>query len=185
MHRRLSILVFVAATLIAHPAKAEYAFEVFRNGIVRVGLIDGNGQLSWAGTGFVIEDNCTFVTAKHLIPVEAQARIVIRFQHPKVRTVARTHDARVLLRHPDKDLLYLRIDQVDGQPCNTGGLHVFSLPQHVPKSSLVGEDTWIIGHPLIGEQQLDVPVLRSGKIASTEISMGGQLMILLDLIGVP
>lgn len=179
------IVIFIIAFLVATTANAEFVFEIFRGGIIQVGTRNENENIQWHGTGFVVDKQCTFVTAKHVLKDKYQSNIVIKFQDPNDRTTVKTVDARIMYSHPKTDLIFLRVDPINGNPCNSGDLHVFNLPGPPLKSSLVGEDIWIIGHPIIGEKTLDIPVLRKGTIASTEISLDSQKMLLLDLIGVP
>ena len=63
-------------------------FSEVRSGIVHVGLVnetvdeEGNKNLileKWLGTGFVIDDMCTFATAKHILKGAPEEKLAIRF----------------------------------------------------------------------------------------------------------
>jgi S1-C subfamily serine protease len=182
---------------IENPANAEsnqetISFEQLRKGIIHIGQ-QKQGSTSptdiekWLGTGFLVDNQCTFVTAKHVVELGDKEHLVIRFQQPQHPELVITLPIKVIYEDPDKDLAFLRIDKIGNKPCLSGELHVFSLLQDLEWTSLVGEPVWIIGHPSIfGDKQIDIPILRRGIIASTEIvdSHNGKL-ILLDLFGVP
>ena len=165
------------------------AFERYRHGIVNVGFVKKGGDVkdaTWDGTGFLVDDHCTFVTAKHLFANLPKGDIVVvRFLLPSDPSKARTIVARILYQGSDTDISFLKIDVVNNLPCNSGELHVFPLRPHSDENSITGEPVWIIGHPTLARETLAIPVIRSGLISSTEIKFGTEPMLLLDLLGVP
>ena len=167
------------------------AFEDYRNGIFHVGQreqIDGqeSPHIRWLGTAFLVDEHCTFATAKHIFQKVDKTQIVIRFQLPRDRSKVGTVSARVLYEDNRTDLAFLRIDNFNNSPSNSKSLHICPLPLGQETGSLVGERVLIIGHPtLAAEANIDTPVVRTGIVSTTEISWNGRPMILLDLSGVP
>ena len=162
-------------------------FDKLRNGIIHVGEQKGNNEPpKWLGSGFLVDTQCTFATAKHLLANAARDAIVIRFQLPHDLGKVKTIRARVLFEFPDRDLLFLRIDRVDGNRCQSGNLNPLQLSDRAPDTKLVGQDIAIIGFPLItSASNLDIPILRVGVISATEITLENARVILLDLHEVP
>ena len=91
--------------------------------------------------------------------------------------------AKVLYNNPDKDIVFLTIDSSYKNLCEI--LHVFPLRAAADILRLTGKEVTIIGHPIIGRGMINVPILRKGVIASTQVEIGDQRMLLLDLLGVP
>ena len=184
------ILPFLAYALFScsHVIKAGSKcsdFEVARNAIVHIGVQEsGSSEYKWLGTGFVIDSECTFATAKHVLDKANPENIIVRFQLPEYRNKVRTIKARILYEHNEKDLAFLKIDTFNDKPCRTGGLQILNIFENETMEGLTGKEVFIIGHPSITKSNIDIPIFRHGVIASTEITANGD-MILLDLQGVP
>lgn len=161
----------------------------YRNGVVHVGqLQDGiePKNIKWLGTAFLVDESCTFVTAKHIFNNANREKLVIRFQLPSDLSKVRTLGARVLYEDSESDLAFLKIDSFNNQPCNSKNLHSFPLLVEAAKDSLVGEAIFIIGYPMLSsDRNIDYPAVRQGIISSTNFKFSSRSMILLDLFGVP
>jgi len=189
---RRSLLLLGALVSYAHGAETPTAQDIlaYRSGIVHIGLLAKAEQEKhltiekWLGSGFVIDRTCVFATAKHVIAANRE-RIAVRFRLPPHFDKVRTLPAKVLYENPDNDLAFLKIDQVGNLPCQFGQLNIFPLRGSEILAQLTGKEVVIVGHPVIGPKQTDIPVVRKGIIAATEIRLGKQLMLLLDLTGVP
>ena len=182
---RLSLSV-IALFELAPPVEVHIPFEVLRYGIVHVGERMPDGNPRWVGTGFVVDDRCMFLTAKHVLAsVQDPERLVVRFQNPTLTSKVTTLNARVLHEDPTVDLAFLIIDKVGDAPCNSGSLHVFTIASNVPSVRSVGASVVVVGFPYLGGD-VDIPVVRKGHLSSVEISMSsGPPVLLLDLHGVP
>jgi hypothetical protein len=68
-------------------------------------------------------------------------------------------------------------------PCNSSNLSIRPLVDQIT-TAITGESVMIIGYPGLGTRQiqLDVPAVRKGHIASTEISIDSVPMLFLDLV---
>ena len=166
-------------------------FREIRSGIVHVGMtsIDSeSGKIAverWLGTGFLVDSNCTFITAKHILHNIDRERIAVRFEIPPDFLLARTLKVNVIYEDAEQDLAILRILKFGGSPAKSGKLHVLPLYSASPKRSLIGEAVLIVGHPVLGRGNVDKPVMRTGIVSSTEIKWNSRPMLLLDLHGVP
>jgi S1-C subfamily serine protease len=187
-------LIFACSHSFADSPKYEKSalglkFEKYRNGIVHIGQKKESetqeSKLKWLGTGFLLDDMCTFATAKHIFRNVIRDQIVIRFQNPSDRAQIITRPARILYENKKTDIAFLKIDTVGGKPCQSRKLFSFSLLSTELIKSLIGEPIMIIGHPKLGGDDIDIPVLRIGNISSSEILWGSEPMLLLDFIGVP
>jgi len=164
-------------------------FNEIRNGLVHIGMKNtknGVGSIEvekWLGTGFAVDDVCTFATAKHVIKSVDPSSIIIRFQIPTDSTKVRTVSARILYEDAKKDISFLKIDKFNNKPCKSRSLYRFKLSGN-HTSSIAGETIIIAGYPKITKEDLDIPIVRKGIIASAEIK-DGENMLLLDLTGVP
>ena len=165
------------------------AIQSYRNGILHVGQLENereNLNIKWLGTAFLVDDCCTFATAKHIFNNVNREKLVIRFRLPQDLSKVRTVRTRILYEDSKTDIAFLKIDYFNNQPCNSKNLHSFPLLIEPEKDSLVGESVIIIGYAeLSSGKNIDVPVVRKGIIASTDIRFSSQQMILLDLLGVP
>jgi S1-C subfamily serine protease len=188
MRATSSALLLLTLTLSSAGILAQGSFDTYRDGVVQVGQFPVNGspssEIMWLGTAFVVDSQCTFVSAKHILANAARDRLVVRFQLPSQRTQVRTIQTRVLFASPTNDLLFLRTDSFNGQPCRSGDLHPLPLTKD-PLSGHIGEAVFLIGHPTISALHTDFPIYRAGVIASSELLWDSQPMILLDLVGVP
>jgi len=198
----LSILILICYTTLpiyAQTSAEEYfksgvdVFKEFRTGIGHIGIIEDDPDTDeleiskWLGTGFLIEKNCTFATAKHLFRNKKidKTKLGIRFNLPTNLDVSRTLPISIIYEHPNKDLAILRIIKINNKPCTISKMHIFDILNDDDQLPETGEDIFIIGFPVLAKENLDLPVIRSGIISSSEINWGKNQMLLLDLHGVP
>jgi S1-C subfamily serine protease len=164
----------------------KFRFEVARNGIIHIGEQTEQSGIRWLGTGFVVDDACTFATAKHVLAGANREKIVVRFQLPQDKGRVKTIQARVLHEESETDIAFLKIDRINNAVCKSGSLHIFKLYEGVSAEMFAGEPISIIGHPVLSQTlSVDTPVLRKGHLSSGEIFMGTTQVLLLDFIGVP
>ncbi len=191
---RLGIAMWLATVVTPSnttAASVAEQFETARHGILHIGMYQAQPAdsklprpIRWLGTGFAVDQTCTFVTAKHVLSDTDKKEIVVRFQLPDDPGRVRTLPARVLWENPTRDLAFLKIDQFGGQPCQSGKLHVFPIYSG-ELARTVGQAIMIIGYPVITQDDLDLPIVRSGIVASAEVGWRDGKMLLLDLVGVP
>jgi len=169
--------------------KINEIMEKYKTGIFHIGQLIGSGEnsdIEWLGSAFLLDDNCTFATAKHIFKNVNRENLVIRSLLPDDKTTVRTIPIRILYEDFQSDLAFLKIDSWDGQPCKSKRSYSFNIPSDYVKGSFTGETVLVIGHPILSiKGNVDVPVVRKGIISSTEITWSNQPMILLDLLGVP
>ena len=170
-------------------SKINEIMEKYKTGIFHIGQLIGSGEnsdIEWLGSAFLLDDKCTFATAKHIFKNANKENLVVRFCLIDDNTIVRTVPIRILYEDFQSDLAFLKIDSWDGQPCKSKRSYSFNIPIDFVKGSLTGETVLVIGHPILSMKgNVDVPVVRKGIISSTEITWGSQSMILLDLFGVP
>jgi hypothetical protein len=95
----LAPAVLLSTGAIPEPAFAiDPAFEAVRDAIIHLGLGDvSKVQLDkWIGTGFLVDNKCTVMTAKHVIDGVDKTRLLGAFQLPGDRTRARFLAAEVI-----------------------------------------------------------------------------------------
>ena len=170
--------------------KINEIMEKYKTGIFHIGQLIGsveNSDIEWLGTAFLLDDTCTYATAKHIFKNTNKENLIIRFRLPDDNTIVLTLPIRILYEDFKSDLAFLKIDSVNNQPCKSKINYSFNIPSDYVKGSLTGETVLVIGHPILSiiKDDIDIPVVRKGIISSTEITWGGQPMILLDLFGVP
>jgi S1-C subfamily serine protease len=193
----MSVVILAMFLILITPAESlgERGITAFigelRSGIGHIGQRERSGGPNikvekWLGTGFLVDQRCTFATAKHVFAKADKERIVIRYEIAHEPSKVGTAPARIIYEDPKTDLAFLHIDYIDGNPCRTGRHHSFQLVNKIERGSLVGEAVLIIGHPILARfEETDLPVVRRGTIASSEIHWNRHLMLLLDLLGVP
>jgi hypothetical protein len=116
-------------------------------------------HVKWLGTAFLLDDSCTFATAKHLFRKAGKEKIVIRFQHPSDRSKVRTLPVRILYVDDRNDIAFLKLDYVNNKPCTSKDLHMFPLLSRKGTGILTGESVFIIGHPTLAKkEEIDIPV---------------------------
>jgi len=99
----------------------------------------------------------------------------------------RTFKARVAWEDPDTDLALLDFagSKFDRQFCR-GKLQPLPLIERFDPAALTGRTVLVAGFPVLErDQPPDVPILRRGIVASSELQWDGRPMLLLDLTGVP
>lgn len=191
-HNILNILLILIVNIVLLPTASlstDFSFNRFRHGIFHVGQMKEpppTSNIDWLGTAFLVDKNCVLATAKHLFKNVDRNSIVVRFQPPKIANRVGTFISKIIYEDPSKDLVFLKIMFCDQCPLYRFGAYIFDLPLKLDGNELFGEQIIIIGHPrLFPKQSVDSPVLREGIISSAEIHFGSQLMLLLDLTGVP
>jgi S1-C subfamily serine protease len=179
------LVLLLALAALAWPQVAP--FDEMRYGIAHVGAQTSDDEPRWLGTGFLVDQDCTFVTAKHVLSsLKEPEKLIIRFENPGQAGRVNTVGARILHRDPDTDLAFLVVQVEDGRSCSSGSLQVFALAPTIPDSTHVGSAVAIIGFPrLAQEDSVDIPVMRKGHLSSVQIRKEGQPALLLDLFGVP
>lgn len=191
---RLGISIWLATVVMPNitvAASVAEQFETARHGILHVGTyqaqpadLNSPRPIKWLGTAFAVDQTCTFVTAKHVLKDADRKELVVRFQLPNDLGKVRTVRTRVLSEDATRDLAFLKIDQYEGKPCVSGTLHVFPIyPGELAR--IAGQSVMIIGYPVIAEVDLDLPIVRTGIVASAEVEWPDGRMLLLDLLGVP
>ncbi len=141
-------------------------------------------NLKSLGTAFLLDNLGTLATAKHVLRGLDREKIVVRFLLPQNRAAGMQLVAKVVYESPDTDLAFLKVDLNRG-PCKASDLYAFPMRDDFVKDSLVGERVVIIGHPTVASTPIDYTIVRTGSVASTEMTIGYEPMVLLDLIGVP
>src|SRR3990170_6611615 len=79
------------------------SFDELRGGIVHVGEASDLQNPRWLGTGFSVDQKCTFATAKHVLQGADHAKVVVRLQLPPNWALVRTLKARVLFLDESSD----------------------------------------------------------------------------------
>jgi len=167
-----------------------FSFAQARAALVQVGHARSSAEglvPLWLGTGFLVDDDCTVVTAKHILQGVPRDGLVLQLEDPARRGTSMMLSARVLHEAPDRDLAFLRIaETAPGTRCSSKALGRFELARALDPQGLAGLDVRVAGFPVLeGEPPRGVPILRRGSIASAELSWEGKPMLLLDLTGVP
>lgn len=164
----MHLIIWINFSLLCGVSVASDTTELFkevRHGIVHIGKetkiedVDSS-EIKWLGTGFLVDDACTFATAKHVLKGVTKERILIRFQLPQDINKVRSIPARVLYEDPDIDLAFLRIDEINNRPCQSGSLHKFSLYSG-NLLDITGEQVVIVGYPVIANDDFDVPIVHN------------------------
>ncbi|GEM_PF-5192029 len=166
------------------------AFPEIRMGLAHVGVIRTRGELvatMWLGTGFVIDRECTLVTAAHIFENAHEESLVVRFLHPDDPDAVRTFNVVIDRTDPERDMALLRLKpgQMERKFCRNELIPIPPIERFEPRN-LTGEPVLVAGFPVLeGRQPRDVPILRKGIIASSELEWEKEAMLLLDLSGVP
>lgn len=165
-------------------------YERVRFGLAHLGQAGFQGDqaaIQWLGTAFLVDEDCTIVTAKHAVEGIPQDQLVLRFLGQKEGTV-RTFPARILRLIDDRDLAFLAFGPAKKGKrwCGTRGFQPIPIHPGSERVKLTGQSVVVLGYPALeGMPPRDVPVVRRGGIASAELDWRGQPMLLLDLTGVP
>jgi len=171
-------------------APARVSFQQIKIGLAHVGVIRTRGELvatMWLGTGFVIDQDCSVVTAKHIFQNTGDESLVVRFLHPDDPKAVRTFNAEFGESDPERDIAFLKLKsgQMERSFCESELQPIPPIERFDPQA-LTGEPVIVAGFPVLeGRQPRDVPILRKGIIASSELEWEGEEMLLLDLSGVP
>jgi len=188
----LIIFLYISISLSAYTQEniINEIMEKYKTGIFHIGQLigsDENSDIEWLGSAFLLDDTCTFATAKHVFKNANKENLVVRFRHPDDNTTVLTLPIRILYEDSKSDLAFLKIDTVNNQPCKSKINYSFNISSEYVMRSLTGETVFIIGYPILSKikDDIDIPVVRKGIVSSTEIKFDSQPMILLDLIGVP
>ena len=153
----------------------------------QAGFQGDNAAIQWFGTAFIVDDECTLVTAKHVVERIPQGQLILRFLGREEGTV-RTFPGHVVHRIEDLDLAFLSFGPTrEGKRwCLADGFRPLPIRADTERVGLTGREVIVLGYPAIeGMPPRDVVVLRRGAVASAELDWSGQPMLLLDLTGVP
>jgi len=161
-----------------------------------VGISNGSPSISPAlpvvntreGTGFFVDEDCTILTAKHVIDGIPPDRLVIRFRLPSRPSDQVIYAATVI--YQNRDLAFLRAKTAGSDQCHSVGIGPLPLADDWKSLVHTGDDVLIAGYPVMEKATgavYDVAVVRDGIVASTELESFYDKgpMLLLDLIGVP
>ncbi len=188
-------VMLLAPALRAGPAGPPQAgdrvdFRSIKLGLAHVGVVRTRGELvatRWLGTGFVVDRDCTVMTAKHIFEDVPAGSLVLRFLHASDPDAVRTFRAELAGKHPERDVALVRLggERLARQLCRKE-IRPFVLSEPLQRGELTGESVLVAGFPVLeGEQPRDLPILRRGIVASDELQWGELPMLLLDLTGVP
>jgi S1-C subfamily serine protease len=171
---------------------ADSAFEAVRDAIIHIGLRDpDSGSLDkWLGTGFIVDNKCTIMTAKHVLAkVEDRSLLVGAFQTPNNRSVLRFLNAVVIDSDAKRDLAFLQLkDPRPNVPCVFSILHPLKLLDVSEFDRFAGEAVLMAGFPTLAKPKYGKPstvVIRRGHVGSTEMKIDKNPYLLIDLSSVP
>jgi S1-C subfamily serine protease len=191
----LALALAVAPAAAVRSGKARSAsgsadFLQFRSALVHVGhgeMVGNAMRITWLGTGFLVDEHCTVATAKHNLLGLSRENLLLRLRDPATPGATVTLGSRVIYDDPGSDLLFLRISEsAPGAACSSKAFGFLPLVERLDLETLTGRDVLICGFPALeGEQPSDVPILRKGSVASSELEWEGRSMLLLDLTGIP
>ncbi len=183
------LAAFAPCAFVAASEPEPTRFQQLSRAVAHLGQagFDGeHGAIQWLGTAFLVDDRCTVVTAKHAIEGIPEGSLILRFLGPGDRVF--THIARVIHTAENVDLAFLKFGPESGQKRFCGGLQAepLALRSTHDRARLTGEEVWVLGYPALeGAPPRDVPIVRSGVVASAELDWRGSPMLLLDLTGMP
>jgi S1-C subfamily serine protease len=165
-------------------------YREIKLGLAHVGLAGYRDDLiavQWLGSGALVGRDCRVATAKHVLADIDRSKLVVRFLHPTDPDAVRTFQARVAWEDPDTDLALLEFagSKFDRQFCRNK-LRALPLIGSFDPVSLTGRTVLVAGFPVLErDQPREIPILRRGIVASSELQWDGRPMLLLDLTGVP
>ena len=184
-------VAIVAIFLISGAVAAEEPPTLYgsvRTSIAHLGRAGFDGEqaaIQWLGTAFVIDDRCTLATAKHVIEGIPETQLIVRFQSADGAS-ARTHRARLEASSSTRDLALLRFGPSQGAKKFCRDWQPLPIASAKPGVERTGQPIQIFGFPALeGAPPRDLPIVRSGLVASAELEWRGEPMLLLDLTGVP
>jgi hypothetical protein len=135
------------------------------------------------GTGFFVDEQCTVVTAFHVVRTISPEALYVRLRLPREPGKVKNIPASVI--YTVRDVAFLRV-HIPGQPkCSTGDVRPLKLAEAAGVGLAPGEEVFIAGFPRLDKSIFDIPVVRDGVISATELKWADGPMLLLDLIGVP
>ncbi len=184
----LSVLLplVVSCTFPYATSKQHRVFTNIRDAVVHVGQFkqDGESKIGQLlGSGFFVDQNCTVVTAKHLLENVDKERLYIKYIPVEDRNRFQTLPVEVMYEDENKDLAFL-----EPKDCYLKTIKPLPLIRKLyDLSSLGGEIVFVGGFPRLGVQSADYPIVRRSIIASTAFTdiRKGSPLLLLDLIGAP
>lgn len=190
---RLFLLISVAFLVAAVPsveADGDSLFADVSRSVAHIGTGDVAGSVTrvdWLGTGFLVDEDCLVVTAKHVLEDIDESELLVRFIDPDDLSSVGTFAARVVYRVDGEDLAFLRLRGSVGRgACADKRFRVLPLASRSKAEDSTGSAVSVIGFPAIeGQQASDIPIIRSGQVSSALLTWNEQSMLLLDMIGVP
>jgi S1-C subfamily serine protease len=181
----ISLILLTGCTFPHIASKQRYVFSRMRDAVVHVGQFtqDGDGKTGQLlGTGFVVDNEGTVVTAKHLLKNADQDRLYIKYIPIENRAKFQTVRAKIMYQHEIKDLAFLKSINWPSQ------VKPLSLIRKLDSiDSLGGEIVFVGGFPRLGSITVDYPIVRRTIISSTEFTDAQEHtpLLLLDLPGAP
>jgi hypothetical protein len=172
------------STAAQHTADRATAVRMMQ-GVVRI-----SAQLEWnspkemgAGTAFVVAkgDRCILATAAH-VSWDQSHLAVYRFNTSPEKSVP-PQTGGSSYSDGGSDISFV---QLNAAACRDADPYVFPLMDDPMAEVRAGDEVFILGHPIIGEDvQTDVPFQRAGIVASTEVKKNNIPIFTLDLLVVP
>ena len=130
----------------------------------------------WLGSGFLVDQDCTIVTADHVI--QDPLRLVAKFVLPGRRDRARTARVEVLSRDPVRDIAFVRLVL---PKCHFGSIRPLPLASAFERGALDGASIVVVGFG--SGKNSDYPSFRRGIISNSELAHGDEPMLTLELNG--
>jgi trypsin-like peptidase len=159
--------------------------ERMTQGIVRI-----TAQLDWnspkeneAGTAFVVSkgDRCILATAAH-VSWDRNHLAVYRFRTPTGKSIS-PQAGGTSYSDGGSDVSFV---QLDTTACRDADPYVFPLMDNPMAEVGVGDEVFVLGHPAVSKDvQPEIPLLRAGIVASTEVKRYKQPILTLDLLAFP
>ena len=175
------VAIALVAVLVEATSAQEIQFDTLRHGVVRVGQAQSEEQteFSWTGTGFVVDEQCTVVTAKHVVEPLDRSRMFVQVEYPEDLTRLARSPVQLLLEREDVDLAFLRMTAC------ADWVTALRLTRTETTSETVGSSVTIVGYPtLLDGWSSDTPILRRGHVAAAGLKTDLGQTLLLDLISV-
>lgn len=148
------------------------------------------------GTGFIVDADCTILTARHVVADLGEQRLVVSGRSADGRDYTAATDVRYV--DPKQDLALLSVQAVQGGEldCTVLGPPLPLVPEPVT-TRLLGAPIVVVGFPNLSHVlrvERPIPVVRTGAVSAAgvrwTITEGDAVfedapMVLLDMIAVP
>ena len=140
-----------------------------------------SGTESGAGTAFAVAtgERCILATAAH-VSWDQEWSALYQFNTPPGKSVTPQRSG-VAYSDGASDISFVNLDTA---ACREA--YAFQLTNDPMKEVGVGDEIFVLGHPLIRKGvQSEIPLMRAGLIASTADKRNKEPILTLDLLGVP